>query len=67
MFSSSSANIPLSNSRDRATGVFQIVQLSSSPQSARFQVEEYIRDEIADIMRMRIADRGRDDDAGSGT
>jgi hypothetical protein len=68
MFPSSSP-IPPSNDRDRAavttTVVFQIIQSSSSPQSARLQIEAYLRDEIADIVRQTIADRERGDDAGS--
>jgi hypothetical protein len=66
MFPSSSP-IPPSNDRDHAsvmaTGVFHIIQLSSSPQSARLQVEKYIRDEVFGIVRQTIADRD-DDDAG---
>jgi hypothetical protein len=52
MFPSSSP-IPPSNDRDRAavvtTAILQIVAASSSPLSARLQIEAYLRDEFPDV------------------
>jgi hypothetical protein len=47
-----------------ATGVFQIIETSSSLQSARPRVEDYLRDELADAERRVLADRSI---AGSST
>ena len=46
------------------TGVFQIIETSSSLQSARPRVEDYLRDELADAERRVLADRSI---AGSST